>query len=263
MWTSIDLFAEGVDLVDPVELLQALDGHVQVVADLARIVLRIEGQLAEALVGVLVVALLDGILELLSRRLVVFGRSHHESSQHDSRQCTATEPLSRFHRIISSKMDNYPDDGWGLSTNIGRSGIAETPAGRVLRHPSHGAEYQTQAIDETPTGKVPRDDLSCGARHGRGARFQRAWHAVEHVSNVPGTMESCPTCSFRSPYLASMDSRISAASRTNFGQTVVNSFSSLARWRPSGKLMSQPSRSRHSTEPLLAWKRLANSLICW
>ena len=58
-----DGLAEVVELVDPAELLQGGGRLGQIVADLAGIVGRIEGQLAKALVGVLEVARFELLLE--------------------------------------------------------------------------------------------------------------------------------------------------------------------------------------------------------
>ena len=53
---------------------------------------------------------------------------------------------------------------------------------------------------------------------------------------------------------------ISAASRTSLGHSVVNSFFSIACFLPSGVLMSSPSNSLHTMEPLRDLNASVNSL---
>src|SRR5262249_8383443 len=88
--------AELIDLVGSAELLEAVDGHLQVAADLERVVGRIEGQLAEAGVGVLVVAGLEGLRHRLAAlflrpvrprrgRLPGDGRHERQEHPHDAR----------------------------------------------------------------------------------------------------------------------------------------------------------------------------------
>ena len=99
-----DRFAELVDLVDAVEALQALRALVQVAAHLPRIVGRVEGQLAEAFVGVLVIALFDGVEHFLALGLILaarFGGLRHTAAERHAREQPHAEPLDRFHRRVS------------------------------------------------------------------------------------------------------------------------------------------------------------------
>jgi len=90
--------AQGVDLAGAVQSLQCLDRHAQVAAHRARIAARVERQLAQALVGVLEVALLEGLLRPRAIRILPRGLdSPCAERAHDDHSCRNHPSQTRVH----------------------------------------------------------------------------------------------------------------------------------------------------------------------
>jgi len=87
--------AKGVDFGDPIEPLQAVGGVVEVFAYFPRLVVRIERQLAEALVGVVVVAVLHGLQHRVALGLIGRGRRNQAAGQQGAND-RRTQQRGRF-----------------------------------------------------------------------------------------------------------------------------------------------------------------------
>jgi hypothetical protein len=83
-----DRLAEGVDLIDPIEPLQGLEGQLQIVAHLPRVGVGIQRQLAKPLVGIFEVPCLKGLLQPLAHRVLRRGlHSPRTRNAHEHHSC--------------------------------------------------------------------------------------------------------------------------------------------------------------------------------
>ncbi len=92
-------FTKFVDLIGAIKLLKADDGHPMIFANLAHLVVGIQGQFTVFLVGILVVALIIVFFREIATRLHLgwIGLGNHPSSEKDATRQEKTADDRHFH----------------------------------------------------------------------------------------------------------------------------------------------------------------------
>ncbi len=170
---------ERVGLDHPVQALKAVDAQGEVFPDLGGVILGIEGQLADPVVGVLVVAGLSGLLQLVSRHgaLLRFGGAGR--GQSDTQDAQRNKPSQRLGPLHKSHLLNWGKPtvcelvvhftmrrlcfsitSWRITGSVMlkhnlRLGQADGPASPAIDNPSPVAAARFGVVDAACRRKVP------------------------------------------------------------------------------------------------------------